>query len=59
MRLIVREDDSIPVSAITRLYIAKEYDEEDLRQVQRAQELTSLPDSWKQWLRERTKGRQA
>jgi MOSC domain-containing protein YiiM len=29
-----RDPDSIPVSTITRLYIAKQYDSEDLRQVQ-------------------------
>jgi MOSC domain-containing protein YiiM len=48
-----RDPDSIPVSTITRLYIAKQYDSEDLRQVQKAMELSALPDSWKQWLYER------
>jgi MOSC domain-containing protein YiiM len=47
------DPDSIPVSAITRLYIAKEYNSEDLRDVQAAMKLSSLPDSWKQWLWER------
>ena len=47
------DPDSIPVSAITRLYVAKEYDDEDLRQVQRARELSALPDSWKQYLFEK------
>ena len=47
------DPDSIPVSAITRLYIAKEYDSEDLRDVQAAMKLSALPDSWKQWLWER------
>jgi MOSC domain-containing protein YiiM len=51
------DPDSIPVSAITRLYIAKEYNSEDLRDVQAAMKLSSLPDSWKQWLWERANRR--
>jgi MOSC domain-containing protein YiiM len=51
------EPESIPVSAITRLYIAKEYNDDDRRQVQKAMELTALPDSWKQWLWERANRR--
>jgi MOSC domain-containing protein YiiM len=50
---LIHDPDSIPVSAITRLYVAKEYDDEDLRQVQRARELSALPDSWKQYLFEK------
>ena len=53
MTLIGREPESIPISAITRLYLAKRYGEEDLRHVQKAQGLSALPDSWKQWLYER------
>ena len=48
-----READSISVSVITRLYIAKEFDDEDLRLVERVRELSALPDSWKQWLYEK------
>jgi MOSC domain-containing protein YiiM len=51
------DPESIPVSAITRLYIAKEYNNDDRRQVQKAMELTALPDSWKQWLWERANRR--
>jgi MOSC domain-containing protein YiiM len=51
--LLGREQDSIPVAAITRLYIAKSYDAEDLLLVDRALRLKALPDSWKQWLAER------
>lgn len=53
MRLIGREAESIPVSTITRLYLAKDYSDEDRRLAERAQELSTLPDSWKQWLHER------
>ena len=52
--LVSREPDSIPVSAITRLYIAKIYDTDDLVLVDRARRLNALPDSWKQWLYERS-----
>jgi MOSC domain-containing protein YiiM len=51
--LLDREPDSISVSAITRLYIAKHYNAEDLQLVDQAVRLKALPDSWKQWLAER------
>ena len=51
--LLDREPESIPVSAITRLYIAKSYESEDLALVDRARRLNALPDSWKQWLFEK------
>ena len=55
--LLSHEPDSIPVSAIMRLYAAKEYNDEDLRLVKRARGLSGLPDSWKQWLWERASRR--
>jgi MOSC domain-containing protein YiiM len=51
------EADSLPISAITRLYIAKEYSDEDRRLVERAQGLSALPESWKEWLWERAERR--
>lgn len=54
---IGREAEPIPISAVTRLYIAKEYSEEDRRLVERARGLSALPDSWKQWLWERANRR--
>ncbi|WP_109484745.1 MOSC domain-containing protein [Occallatibacter savannae] len=48
-----RQPDSIPISAITRLYIAKSYDDDDLALVSLALKLDALPDSWKQWLAEK------
>lgn len=53
------DPESISVATITRLYVAKQYDAEDLRQVQRATELSALPDSWKQYLYERSARRGA
>ncbi len=55
--LLSHDPKSIPISAITRLYIAKEYNSEDLRQIQKATELGALPDSWKQYLYERANRR--
>jgi len=55
--LLNREPESIPVSAITRLYIAKSYNAEDLLLIDRALGLNALPDSWKQWLAEKVNQR--
>jgi len=45
--------NSISVSEITRLYIAKEYDDADLRLVRTALAVEALPDSWKEFLQEK------
>jgi MOSC domain-containing protein YiiM len=45
--------NSVTVSDITRLYIAKRYSEEDARSVRRALQLAALPESWKEYFRER------
>jgi MOSC domain-containing protein YiiM len=59
MALVSRELNSISISAITRLYLAKTYDDKDLLQVQRAHQLSALPESWKQYLYERANRRHA
>jgi MOSC domain-containing protein YiiM len=59
MTRLSHDPESISVSTITRLYVAKAYDAESIRQVQRARELTALPDSWKQYLYERAARRGA
>lgn len=56
--LLGREPDSIPVSVILKLYLAKSYSTEDLILVDRARKSNALPDSWKQWLYERANRRQ-
>jgi len=43
----------VPVSEITRLYIAKRYDDEDVRSLRRALRVAALPESWKEYFRER------
>jgi MOSC domain-containing protein YiiM len=55
--MLSRDPNSIPISAITRLYLAKTYNDDDLRHVERARELSALPDSWKQYLYERANRR--
>ena len=50
---ISRDDNAVPVSEITRLYIAKRYDSEDVKSLQRALGVAALPESWKQYFRER------
>lgn len=50
---ISREPESVPVSEITRLYIAKEYDADDIRQLQQSLKVNALPQSWKTYLEQR------
>jgi MOSC domain-containing protein YiiM len=47
------DPNSTSVSEINRLYIAKEYDKEDLRLVRRALTVQALPESWKEFLEEK------
>jgi MOSC domain-containing protein YiiM len=47
------EETATPVSEITRLYITKHYSEADARSVQRALQVAALPESWKEYFRER------
>ena len=55
LRLIARDPVAVPVSEIPRLYIAKTYSDDDLRSVRRALQVETLPDSWKEYFRERLK----
>lgn len=45
--------ESVPVSEITRLHLLVKYSAEDARQAQRAIAAEALPDSWKDYFRER------
>jgi MOSC domain-containing protein YiiM len=51
--MLGRAAGSVPISEITRLYIAKKFDDEDVRQVQRALSADALPESWKRYFREK------
>lgn len=53
MTVLDHDPNSISVSEINRLYIAKEYDKEDLRLVRRALTVQALPESWKEFLEEK------
>jgi MOSC domain-containing protein YiiM len=51
--LTSREPISVPVPWITRLYVAKRYNAADIADVQRVLRTRALPDSWKEYFRER------
>lgn len=53
LMLLSRDPESLPVSEITRLYLAREYGSEDVRQVRRAIEMEALPESWRSYFREK------
>lgn len=50
---IARDPNAVPVSEITRLYVAKRYGEEEATSVRRALLVDALPESWKAYFRER------
>jgi MOSC domain-containing protein YiiM len=45
--------NAVAVSEITRLYVAKRYGEAENRAVRRAFGVKELPESWKEYFRER------
>jgi MOSC domain-containing protein YiiM len=53
IKLLSRDPHAVPVSEITRLYVAKRYAADDLASVRRALQVAALPESWKAYLRER------
>ncbi len=53
IKVIGRDHNGIPVSEITRLYIAKRYADDDVASVDRALQVAALPESWKGYFRER------
>jgi MOSC domain-containing protein YiiM len=50
---VARDANAIPVSEITRLYIAKRFGNDDVEAVQRALRIGALPESWKEYFRDR------
>jgi len=59
MNLLSRDANAVPVSEITRLYITKRYNKNDLASLSRALKVAALPDSWKQYFAERAGRRRA
>jgi MOSC domain-containing protein YiiM len=53
MKVIAREPNAVPVSEITRLYVVKRFGEVEIRAVRRALRVEELPESWKEYFRER------
>jgi MOSC domain-containing protein YiiM len=53
MKVMAREPHAVAVSEIVRLYVAKRYGEPEIRAVRRALRVPELPESWKEYFRER------
>jgi len=53
VRMIFRDTNGVPVSAINRLYVTKTYSADDVSLIQRALRVPALTDSWRDWFRER------
>ena len=47
IRVIARDPNAVPVTEITRLYIAKRYGHDEVASVRRALQVAALPESWK------------
>ncbi len=53
IKVIDRGPNRVPVSEITRLYITKRYGDDEVSSVRRALRVAALPESWKEYFRER------
>ena len=53
IKVIDRDAKRIPVSEVTRLYIAKRYGDDEVSSVRRALRVAALPGSWREYFRER------
>ncbi len=53
VKVIARDPNAVPVTEITRLYIAKRYGNDELTSVRRALQVAALPESWKEYFRAR------
>jgi MOSC domain-containing protein YiiM len=53
IKLIARGPNAVPVSEITRLYVAKRYAQADLASVRHALQVAALPENWKAYFRDR------
>jgi MOSC domain-containing protein YiiM len=53
IEVISRDGNAVPVSEVTRLYIAKRFAPEDVESLRRALQVPALPESWKEYFRER------
>lgn len=53
IRLVARDPNRVPVSEITRLYVANKYGPQDIASLQHVLRVPALPKSWNQYFRER------
>jgi MOSC domain-containing protein YiiM len=53
IKVIRRDSNAVPVSEITRLYIAKRYDKDDATSVGRVLKIAAVPQDWKDYFREK------
>jgi MOSC domain-containing protein YiiM len=53
IKRIARDPNAVPVSEITRLYIAKRFSGEDVASLRRALQVDALPEIWKGYFSER------
>src|ERR1700730_12181035 len=53
IKVTARDPNAVPVSEMTRLYIAKRYGQEDVISVRSALRVAALAESWKEYFRER------
>ena len=53
IKVIDQDPNRVPVSEITRLYITKRYGDDEVSSVRRALRVAALPESWKEYFRER------
>jgi MOSC domain-containing protein YiiM len=53
LKALARDPTAVPISEITRLYVAKRYSDDEVGTVKRALQVAALPESWKDYFRER------
>ena len=53
IKILARDPNAVPVSAISKLYLAKSFSDEHVALAKRTLKLSNLPDSWKDYFRER------
>ena len=53
MKVIAQEANAVAVSEITRLYVTKRFGKAEIGAVRRALRVEELPESWKEYFRER------
>jgi MOSC domain-containing protein YiiM len=53
MKPLASDPHAVPVSEITRLYVAKRFSSADVVSLKKALQIQALPESWKQYFRER------